>query len=217
MGYGDDRAYSAESRTRKIRELAFRHGVPECKMQELVAAHTTTDCTAVCGQTGVDPWTSGLLKVEKSLQFGGSAAWAQRVKHASGAEALFDQDFRFVAVSREGRTVTAADGTKTEFAESVFLGMRYVDLLPERASLLNDGREGFDGLYDLGFFKGRMLGAQIHLSMNFGFHFLSCVMELWAVHTPDKGILAHSRILPLDAENPVASAQGVRVFSVHYH
>lgn len=175
-----------------VRENSFRHGLPETNVAQL-------------------------RRLERDLQLGGAATWASRVRSAFGAEALFDAEFRFLAVSKAGRTTTSQGGDAKEHPEWVFLGKRYADLLPVRKSLLDDDYLGFEGLRARGFFEGRMLGTQIHLEMNFGFHFLNCVMELWAVRTSDKGILAHSLIHPTERYMPTVAAPGIEVFSVKYH
>jgi hypothetical protein len=175
-----------------VRENSFRHDLPETNVAQLP-------------------------RLERDLQIGGAAAWVSRVRSAFGLEALFDPDFRFLAVSKAGRTTTSIEGITFEHPESIFAGRRYIDLLPVRKSLLGDGYDGFEGLRARGFFQGRMLGAQIHLELNFGFHFLNCVMELWAVRTVDKGILAHSLIHPTEQKTPSAGAPGIEIFSVAYH
>ena len=196
-----------------IRGISFRHGLPESRIVQL-AGGSMMGGPIHGGETVA---STKLLRLERQLQIGGSAAWVRRVNSAFGAEALFDQEFRFLAVSKAGRTATSPDGTAIEFPESVFAGTRYLDLLPVQKSLLGDDYDGFDGLHARGFFEGRMLGAQIHLELNFGFHFLNCVMELWAVRTVDKGILAHSLIHPTEQKTPSVAAPGIEVFSVKYH
>jgi hypothetical protein len=175
-----------------VRENSLRHDLPESKVAQL-------------------------RRLERDLQLGGAGAWIRRVRSAFGAEALFDPEFRFLAVSKSGRTTTSQEGDVKEHPEWIFLGKRYTDLLPVRKSLLDDGYLGFEGIRARGFFEGRMLGAQIHLELNFGFHFLNCVMELWAVRTLDKGILAHSIIHPTGQNTPSVAPMGIDVFSVKYH
>jgi hypothetical protein len=59
--------------------------------------------------------------------------------------------------------------------------------------------------------------VQIHLEFNFGFHFLHGIMEVWAVRTPDKGILAHSVLQRVETPAPRVKPPGIEVFAVTYH
>jgi hypothetical protein len=218
-----DRTNHSVSRTasaEELRRVAFRHGVSETRLIQILADRRreanrdwSGDVRRSIGPIGHEE----LANIDRSLQIAGAAAWSRRVKHATGAEALFDRNFRFVAVSQSGRTLSTLDGDRTELPEDVFIGTRYGDLLPVRTSLLGDEKPGFDGLHDKGFFSGRLLGVQIHLEMNFGVHHINCIMELWAVQTPDQGILAHSTLHPKPVAGPAAKSQGLNVFSVVYH
>jgi hypothetical protein len=189
----------------QIRDLSFRHGVTESRIRQLLDA-----------DIGALDETHRFSRLEKALNVAGSAAWRHRVDNAHGAEALFDHEFRFRAVSRAGRTVTSVQGEQVALPRSAFIGVRHCELIPSKTSYLGDGQEGFEGLRDRGFFEGRMLGIQIALEMNFGFHFLDCIMEIWAIQTPDTGIWAHSQLHPTGATVPTIKAPGVKVRSVQY-
>jgi hypothetical protein len=140
-------------------------------------------------------------------------AWETRVETAFGAEALFDREFRFLAVSKAGRTLKARDGGELELPKDFFVGTRFVDLLPGKPSFLGDGRPGLSGLAERGFFSGEMVGLQLQMEMNLGFHFLKGTMEFWAVKTSDRGIVVHSKIHRDEAARPSIESPGVKIFA----
>jgi hypothetical protein len=212
--FADDGADYGEA----VRAVAFRHGLTERRFEELLAAQRRRSQRAdeTNGGQAANVTMGELSALDRSLQFGGAGAWARRIRSASGREALFDRDFRFLSVSQAGRTMTPCDGPAIELPERAFLGVSYATLLPATVSLLRDSEPGFDGLKERGFFRGKFMGVRIRVELNYGFHFLSGIMEVWAVQTLDQGILAHSLIHPADQASPTIAAPGVNVSEVDY-
>lgn len=206
-GSGDTGEMSAQ-----IQRMSFRHGVPEARLREILDDGRKTPPDFETAQN----YAESLRRLDRSLEIGGTSAWIRRVDSAFGAEALFDEEFRFLAVSRAGRTISSVSGVKLELPRTIFVGTRYASLLPSNVSFLDDSYPGFEGLRDKGFFRGKMLGLQVDLEMNFGFHFIRCIMEVWAIRTPDRGVLGHSQIHSQETKRPSLATPGVQVYSVSY-
>jgi hypothetical protein len=199
-----------------ISRVSFRYGIPESQVRSLLNDPSTTSSECMAGRGGQSAPAERLERLIKTIERTGAEYWTFRVRNSAGAEALFDREMRFLAVSKRGRTLRSAGGSDVELPERVFVGTRYLDLLPTRDSLLGDAHPGLDGLIGMGFFDGAMSGVQLRLEMNFGFHAIFCDMEIWAVRTLDRGILGHSQIHQLDANKFSVEAPGVKVHSVVY-
>jgi hypothetical protein len=212
-----DRANARDPWAESVRQISFRYGMPVSRILELLGH---PGCARI-GAAEAPPSEIAIAKLQeldRTLEMSCAANWIQRIRESSGAEALFDNELRFLAVSRQGRTLTDAAGKQLELPEAYFRGRLYRDVLPTSDSLLADDEPGLDGLRRLGLFEGRITGAQIELDMRFDLHVLKCIMEIWAVQTMDRGILAHSQIhrLPLvSGEAPTRT--GIVVHSVRLH
>lgn len=213
MTAAEDRAAVIGAMADDIRRMSFRHGVPAAQIEALLKG-------AQAGERALDLWTDldastdGLAKLDYRMALSGSRFWIDRVRNSSGIEALFDPDLRFLSVSRMGRTLTIPGGGDYELAEALLLGRRFAAMLPTQDSFLGDDQPALDGLKARGLFDGKVAGVQIRLDLNFGFHVLSCEMDVWAVHTWDRGILGHSTMHRLDRAPTEPIASGVTVHAV---
>lgn len=212
-----DRANACDPWAESLRQISFRYGMPVSHILELLGHHGCARADAIDALPDAIA-IAKLQELDRALEMSSAVSWIQRIRGSSGTEALFDDELRFLAVSRQGRTLTDATGKQLELPETYFCGRRYRDVLPTSDSLLANGEPGLDGLKRLGLFDGRITGAQIELDMRFDIHVLKCIMEIWAIQTIDRGILAHSQIHRLPcAAGEIPTQPGIVVHSVRLH
>jgi hypothetical protein len=208
-----DRASAAAiSLTATLQRYCAQYGISESRIRALVGS-TCASLDQII-ETPAPELAAFRLRasaLELELRLNSAATWAQRVRHSSGMEALFDRDLRFLAVSHGGKVLTPLAGDAAEMPESAMIGQAYFNLLPDALSRCGQYLFGVSRADWQKLASGALTGLQLELELNYPFHHMRGVMEFWPILTADHVRLLHSVIHRDGSVRPSGRAHGLYV------
>jgi transcriptional regulator with XRE-family HTH domain len=158
-------------------------------------------------QQTVSRWEAGIQSPGPSVQaelrsvvgltgLSNAAAWEARVRDSYGIEALFDTDWRILAVSR---SMLELGDAKLEDATGKTLDQ--LALFREPATLLAK----------VALFDGAMRVLKVHVEFDTGAAQLLHDIDLWPILTSDDRLLVHAAAYPAGRRAAEGGARGVRL------